>query len=143
MAGFYVLNISPSRSQTHPNLPKGKGQVTLPMISANEHQPPLGLKPILTFPKGRNKLLCLPTLAPPNLPRMITHPNLPHGKGQAITKPNCFQPPPSLPRRGGTVTIAIDKRLIIRQLQMIIRQYSTANGICPSPSGEARWGQSR
>ena len=77
---------------------------------------------------------------PPNLPRMITHPNLPHGKGQAITKPNCFQPPPSLPRRGGTVTIAIDKRLIIRQLQMIIRQYSTANGICPSPSGEARWG---
>ena len=23
---------------------------------------------------------------------------------------------------------------------MIIRQYSTANGICPSPSGEARWG---
>ena len=49
MAGFYVLNISPSRSQTHPNLPKGQ--------------------PILTFPKGRNKLLCLPTLAPPNLPR--------------------------------------------------------------------------
>ena len=26
--------------------------------SANEHQPPLVLKPILTFPKGRNKLLC-------------------------------------------------------------------------------------
>ena len=25
--------------------------------SANEHQPPLGLKPILTFPKGRDKLL--------------------------------------------------------------------------------------
>ncbi len=24
--------------------------------SANEHQPPLVLKPILTFPKGRNKL---------------------------------------------------------------------------------------
>ena len=43
MAGFYVLNISPSRSQTHPNLPQGKGQVTLPMISANEHQPPLVL----------------------------------------------------------------------------------------------------
>ena len=52
MVGFYVLNISPSRSQTHPNLPqkathpnlpKGKEQVTLPMISANEHQPPLGL----------------------------------------------------------------------------------------------------
>ena len=25
---------------------------------ANEHQPPLVLKPILTFPKGRDKLLC-------------------------------------------------------------------------------------
>ena len=26
--------------------------------SANEHQPPLVLKPILTFPKGRDRLLC-------------------------------------------------------------------------------------
>ena len=26
-------------------------------LSANELQPPLVLKPILTFPKGRNKLL--------------------------------------------------------------------------------------
>ena len=61
MAGFYVLNISPSLGLkpiiafpkrlpiltfpkgTHPNLPKGKEQVTLPMISANEHQPPLVL----------------------------------------------------------------------------------------------------
>ena len=30
------------------------------------------------------------------------------------------QPPPSLPRRGGTVTIAIDNLLIIRQLQTAI-----------------------
>ena len=27
-------------------------------LSANELQPPLVFKPILTFPKGRNKLLC-------------------------------------------------------------------------------------
>ena len=26
--------------------------------SSNEHQPPLVLKPILTFPKGRDRLLC-------------------------------------------------------------------------------------
>ena len=45
MAGFYVLNISPSRSQTHPNLPQGKGQVTLPMISAN-HFSPLSVSPV-------------------------------------------------------------------------------------------------
>ena len=39
MAGFYVLNISPSRSQTHPNLPKGKELDTGRMDE----------KPILTF----------------------------------------------------------------------------------------------
>ena len=33
---------------------------------------------------------------------------------QFRTQDSCNQPPPSLPRRGGTVTIAIDKRLIIR-----------------------------
>ena len=57
------------------------------------------------------------------LPRMITHPNLPQGKGQVtllcqrlqqINSANEHQPPPNLPRRGGTVTIAVDKRLIIR-----------------------------
>ena len=37
------MNITPSRSQTHPDLPQGKEQVTQPMISANEHQPPLVL----------------------------------------------------------------------------------------------------
>ena len=47
MAGFYVLNISPSRSQTPPNLPKGQPILTFPKRL-----------PILTFPKGRNKLLC-------------------------------------------------------------------------------------
>ena len=33
----------PSPRITHPNLPKGKEQVTLLKISANEHQPPLVL----------------------------------------------------------------------------------------------------
>ena len=41
MAGFYVLNISPSRSQTHPNLPKGKEQVT-PTIDIS----PLSFSPV-------------------------------------------------------------------------------------------------
>ena len=31
---------------------------TLSMIFAKKHQSPLVLKPILTFPKGRDKLLC-------------------------------------------------------------------------------------
>ena len=31
---------------------------TLSMIFAKKLQPPLVLKPILTFPKGRDKLLC-------------------------------------------------------------------------------------
>ena len=43
---------------TYPNLPKGKGQVTLQLISANHISPYLSSKPILPFPKGRNKLLC-------------------------------------------------------------------------------------
>ena len=47
------------------------------------------------------------------------------------------QPPPSLPRRGGTVTLAIDKPLIIRRLLTI---NITCKGICPSPTGEDRWG---
>ena len=58
MAGFYVLNISPSRSQTHPNLPKGQPILNLPK---RLH--------ILTFPKGN-------------------HPNLPQGKGQVTLQLN-------------------------------------------------------
>ena len=33
-------------------------------LSANELQPPLVLKPILTFPKGRNKLHLLMNISP-------------------------------------------------------------------------------
>ena len=35
------INFSPSRSQTHPNLPQGKGQVTLPMNFS-----PLSVSPV-------------------------------------------------------------------------------------------------
>ncbi len=40
----------------------------------------------------------------PNLPQGTTHPNLPQGK-ELVTKAKWHQPPPSLPRRGGTDTI--------------------------------------
>ena len=74
---------------------------------------------------GLNKILLVLVCDEPRvsvLPRMITHPNLPQGKGQVtllcqrlqqINSANEHQPPPNLPRRGGTVTIAVDKRLII------------------------------
>ncbi len=35
----------PSQRTTHPNLPKGKEQVTLPMISVKEHSP-LSFSPV-------------------------------------------------------------------------------------------------
>ena len=50
------------------------------------HQPPLVLKPILTFPKGRNKLPCF-------VKDFFSQ---------------WHQPPPSLPRRGGTVTLLLN-----------------------------------
>ena len=95
--------------QTHPTLPKGKEQVTLlcqrlqQINSANEHQPPLVLKPILTFPKGRDKLLL-------RLIGFSPHLASPVGEGQLLCFVKDFfsqwhQPPPNLPRRGGTVTL--------------------------------------
>ncbi len=39
----------------------------------------------------------------PNLPQGTTHPNLPQGK-ELVTPTKWCQPPPSLPRRGGTDT---------------------------------------
>ena len=48
------------RRITHPDLPKGKEYVTLVKC----HQPPPSLKPILAFPKGRNKLLRIQISAP-------------------------------------------------------------------------------
>ena len=62
MAGFYVLNISPSRSQTHPNLPqkathpnlpKGKEQVTLQ----------LNISPLSVSPEGEMLVTTLLTRA--------------------------------------------------------------------------------
>ena len=49
-----TITLAPTYPQTHPNLPKGKEQVT---TTPNWFQPPPSLKPILAFPKGRNKLL--------------------------------------------------------------------------------------
>ena len=69
-------------------------------LSANELQPPLVLKPILTFPKGRNKLPCF-------VKDLFSQ---------------SFQPPLVLPRRGDAdysgsvkdremlVTLAYDNR---------------------------------
>ena len=88
---------------------------------------PLVLKPILTFSKGRNKLLYF----------------VKDFFSQSL------QPPLVLPRRGDAgysgsvkdwlvqVTLVVDKPLTIRRLQT---NNKTANGICPSPTGEARWG---
>ena len=62
---------------------------------------------------GLNKILLVLVCDEPRvsvLPRMITHPNLPQGKGQVtllcqrlqqINSANEHQPPPNLPRRGG------------------------------------------
>ena len=69
--------------------------------SAYRQQPPPNLKPILTFPKGRNRLLR-----------------------------QSYQPPPSLPRRGGTDTIdcmtVVCSCLIIVCSYQIINRLSTA-----------------
>ena len=71
----------PPRMITHPNLPKGKEQVTLlcqrlqQINSANEHQPPLVL------------------------------PRRGDAGYSAIEFSQSLQPPPNLPRRGGTVTL--------------------------------------
>ena len=47
------MNISP-----HSFSPEGEMQVTLLLNSVNHFSPHLTSKPILPFPKGRNKLLC-------------------------------------------------------------------------------------
>ena len=83
--------------------------------------------------KKPNQLLLriLPS-APPSLPRRITHPNLqthpdlPKGKEQVtipIISANELQPPPSLPRRGGTDTIGY---MIVVISHLIINGLSTA-----------------
>ena len=90
-----------------------------------------------------------------------THPNLPKGKEQVtpnigsclyikvvVTPHTAIQPPPSLPRRGGTDTIGYliitHSNLIIGDLSLTIvtcnSQPLTKQSNCPSPSGEDRWG---
>ena len=97
-----------------------------------------------------------------------THPNLPKGKEQVtpnigfclyikvvVTQHIDIQPPPNLPRRGGRDTIGYliithgnliitHSNLIIGDLSLTrvtcIQQSLTKQSICPSPSGEARWG---
>ena len=68
---------------THPNLPKGKGQVTLQLITVNHISPHLASKHILPFPKGRNKLLCFvkdfsKSIQPMNIsPHLASNPSYP------------------------------------------------------------------
>ena len=72
-----------------------------------------------------------------------------------ITPHTAIEPPPNLPRRGGTDTIGYliithgnliitHSNLIIGDLSLTrvtcIQQSLTKQSICPSPSGEARWG---
>ena len=71
---------------THPNLPKGKGQVTIQLITANHFSPHLSSKPILTFPKGRDKLLCFVKDFSKSIQPMNISPHLasPEGEGQLL-----------------------------------------------------------
>ena len=82
-------------------------------------QPPLVLKPILTFPKGRNKLPCF-------VKDLFSQ---------------SFQPPLVLPRRGDAgYSGSVKDREMLVTLFMITDNSQTAKGICPSPTGEDRWG---
>ena len=82
-------------------------------------QPPLVLKPILTFPKGRNKLPCF-------VKDLFSQ---------------SFQPPLVLPRRGDAdYSGSVKDREMQVTLFMITDNSQTAKGICPSPTGEDRWG---
>ena len=105
--------------------------VTLTMSSANKLQPPLVLKPILTFPKGRNKLPCF-------VKDLFSQ---------------SLQPPLVLPRRGDAdySGSAKDRGMQVTQvlsktgrcwllLLMTTDDSQSAKGICPSPTGEDRWG---
>ena len=116
------MTSAPTYPQTHPNLPKGKEQVT----------PNIGF--------------CFYI-------KVVVTPHID------------IQPPPNLPRRGGRDTIGYliithgnliithgnliitHSNLIIGDLSLTrvtcIQQSLTKQSICPSPSGEARWGLKR
>ena len=59
--------------------------------SCQSLQPPLVLKPILTFPREGTGYPANELQPPLVLPRRITHPNLPQGKEQ-VTLPMNFSP---------------------------------------------------
>ena len=79
---------------------------------ANELQPPLGL------------------------PRRITHPNLPEGKEQ-VTLPMNISPLSVSPVGEMLVCIVNEKTI---DSQVATSYNKTVKGICPSPTGEVRWG---
>ena len=60
--------------------------------SANKYQPPLVLKPILTFPKGRNKLLCqwasVPSRSPPKGRCRLLWPLIKHRQSGSLSYPD-------------------------------------------------------
>ena len=56
LARYCGYRMFPSANELYRMLPSANELYRM-FLSANELQPPLVLKPILTFPKGRNKLL--------------------------------------------------------------------------------------
>ena len=104
---------------------------------------PLVLKPILTFSKGRNKLLYFVKDFFSQLLQSITSaPSRSPPKGRCRLLWFCQR----LVDAGYSgsvkdwlmlVALVVDKSLTIRRLQA---NNNIANGICPSPSGEVRWG---
>ena len=74
--------------------------------SANEHQPPLVLKPILTFPRGRNKLHLPMSISPP----LVLKPILTFPKGRnKLHLPMNISPLSFSPEGEMPVTLVIDK----------------------------------
>ena len=104
---------------------------------------PLVLKPILTFSKGRNKLLYFVKDFFSQLLQSITlAPSRSPPKGRCRLLWFCQRQVDagysgSVKDRLMLVALVVDKSLTIRRLQA---NNNIANGICPSPSGEVRWG---
>ena len=133
----------------------------------SDFSPHLSSKPILIFPKGRNKLLCFvndfsKSIQPMNI---SPHSFSPEGEMQVtllLNSVNHFSPHLTSPEGEGQllcfvkdwelqVTLVVDNLLIIshksvcpsRALPHVPHAHihnNTNHGISPSPSGEARWG---
>ena len=104
--------------------------------SANELQPPLVLKPILTFPKGRDKLLCQwfqPIIsAPSRSPPLGRCWLLRYCQGLVDKGYSCYWQ--------GLVDKGYSCYWQATNNQLATDNNQTGNGICPSPTGEVRWG---